>query len=813
MTEPRDDGLEQLVGSALRHRAAGAPDRPDLAAVKTRAARRQRVRRRAGAGSSALALAVVVAVVASTVGRTPAGNSTAASSQGGVVLLPSQLLRGGPMTGRLVLPLTGALDAGSLQLSSQSLSGGLGVGAAAQGPATTFSSSRPASNGSSHGGTPAPASQTVDVPPGSAQTLDRLATHVSPDGVIASTFYTPNPPASTLPCCTFQGPRPSGSSQAGSAPPTSTTRPQSPRAPSPANSCSPTGEVTIEISDTRAVATFTEPFYGGFSTPLVDVEIGEIGVTEGTPATWVEAEVGASAVEVVMHFADGSTDSVSPGGKVAVLAHLGDAATVLGNGSQASLQVLGSGGVVLATYEIGVGAPAPAPAPAPSKNPSPTHSGLPSTTTGPHTSLPPTGAHQPEHPKAARAAVGQALATALSCSEPPVAQSQAVELGGSFEEVGGAGSSGLFLGDRIFVDQVVFTSGTRAVVSFHVAGAGILDPETLYASATLVGRSWLVSLQSVAPGLQVAPANQDGGVTVAPGGPLYVRTGAGGVTIAVYRAEPASACSGAGCAPAPPSSQCLPTGGVVEEVTTPGAVGIVASPLFANYTTPFIAVGLSIVGEAEGSPATVVATEVGPGVEAVRVATGSGTQSVAPVDGAADTVLAGAPASAIGASGGSLDALGTSGATLATIPLQVDATAPAPASTLPRALPQPGTGPADPAAATAAIDQVFTTVFSCASSPLVRAENIQDNGLFSNPLEQLYVGPFTSLVESVYATVGAVVFRSPTLADVAYTIGFKSDPTLTFSMIGTAILLDGTWRVSYATLCAAVALGGVTCST
>jgi hypothetical protein len=142
----------------------------------------------------------------------------------------------------------------------------------------------------------------------------------------------------------------------------------------------------------------------------------------------------------------------------------------------------------------------------------------------------------------------------------------------------------------------------------------------------------------------------------------------------------------------------------------------------------------------------------------------------------------------------------------------VDANEPAPASSLPRSLPSSGTPPSDPAAARAEIEDVFETVFSCANSPLVRSGDIQDNGMFANPLEQLYLGPYTNLVESVYATVERVVFVDPTLADVSYTIRFHDDPTLTFGMIGTAVSVDGGWRVSYATLCAAVQLGGVSCS-
>jgi hypothetical protein len=719
----------------------------------------------------------------------------------------------GAMTGSLVLPLTGTVQAEGLHFDTQDYSLAAGGASTSRGPEASASVPddrfSAASNGGSSGG--AGPDQSVDVPPGTSQTMHRLSTHVSPDGIIVSTFYAADPsapeplpfaspPTVSSPARSHTGASASGTS-ASVAPP-SCASPSCLSAPGvpvgvsrpPSTSCSSTGELTLELSDTRAVATFTEPFYGGFNTPLIDVEIGELGVTEGSPATWVEAQVGAGARRVLVQFADGAVDSASPARGVAVLASLGDAATTLGKASHAFLEVLAAGGRLLARYSIGVAAPSPS---------VPLPPALPSTSV---TQPPPTGS--------AMKGVTTALTTALSCSEPPVLQSQAVAGGGAFEELGGAGSSGMSPGDRIVVDKVVFSSSTSAAVRFHVYSPGQSDPQNLYADAALVHGAWLVSLDSVAPGLQVAPANQDGDVSVAPGGPLFVHIAGRGVAIAVYRAQRSSpagnGCAGESCTGSP-SATCAPTGGIVEEVTTPGAVGIESAPLFGNYSAPVIGIGLSIVGEAEGAPATVVGVEVGPSVRAVAVHSVTGTQSFTPVAGEVDAVLDGAPSAAFGAAGGSVVALDASGGVVASVPLRVDSTEPAPASSLPTSLPPTGTSPSDPTAATAAIDQAFQTVFSCANSPLVRSGEIQDNGMFANPLEQPYLGPYTSLVESVYATVSQVVFVTPTLADVSYTIAFH-DSTLTFEMIGSAVVADGTWRVSYATLCAAVALGGASCS-
>ncbi|MGO9341342.1 MAG: hypothetical protein ACLP6E_02300 [Acidimicrobiales bacterium] len=847
MNDQPDDPLEQLLRSGLRRHAADAPDNPDPTGVGVRAARYRRRRMIEGAGLAATALVVAAALVFA-VGSSP-GSTTPHQAISTAPHGPNT----GPVTGSLVLPLTGTVQAEGIEFANghdglvpTTLGGGSSDGG------TGYKTSSPPSGLSSNSGGGASGDQSVDVPPGTAQTLDRLSTHVSPDGVIVSTFYAPeaevqpgyqpsggsvavtgSPPnvgasGTAASGTAASGPGGSGSSASSrgntssggnttgtaspplvsspvvSNPVVSSPVPTPGPLPIPVGSCSPTGELTLEMSDTQAVATFTEPFYGGYTDPLIDVEIGEFGVTEQRPATWVEAQVGPRATEVLVHFADGAVDSTSPSKGVAVLAHVGAASTTLGNGTSAYLEVLGARGKVLAKYSIGVGAPSSGSSPGGAPTLPPTVRAVP-------------GASQPASPVAARNAVGRTLETALSCSEPPVAQAQAVYGGGAYEELGGAGSAGLATGDRIAVGSVVFSSSRTAVVSYRVDAPGVSAPTTLHADATLVHGAWLLSLGSVAPGLQVAPANQDGDVAVASGGPLFVHTGAGGVAIAVYRAASSGAtgsssgCDGQACV-GTPDAQCAETGGTVEEVTTPGAVGIESGPLFGNYSTPLISVGLTIVGEPEGAPATVVGAEVGHGVADVELTVGGHAESLTPVDGVVDAVLSGAPSRAIGSKGGSIVAVDGSGAKLAGVPLVVDTSEPAPASSLPRSLPASGTPPSDPAAATAEIDNVFETVFSCANSPLVRSGDIQDNGMFANPLEQLYLGPYTNLVESVYATVNQVVFVDPTLADVSYTIRFHDDPTLTFGMIGTAVSVDGGWRVSYATLCAAVQLGGVSCS-
>ncbi len=233
-----------------------------------------------------------------------------------------------------------------------------------------------------------------------------------------------------------------------------------------------------------------------------------------------------------------------------------------------------------------------------------------------------------------------------------------------------------------------------------------------------------------------------------------------------------------------------------------------SAALFPNYTSALISAAVSTVGGAEGAPATVVGVEVGPQAASVSVTGNAGKVQEAPVDGEAVIVLAGGPSTTLAAAGSQLQVSDSSGNGLGTVPLQVDTAAPSGPSSLPTTLPAPGPqAPADPAAATQAINAAFAAVFDCATPPIQRAEEIQDGSLVVGALEQLDTGPYEALASSSYLDVATVVFESPTVADVAYTLRFHSDAGLTFPMVGQAVIVSGNWRVSYATICAAIELG------
>jgi hypothetical protein len=741
MTHDHDVAFENRLRRMLRGRAASVSASPDDAGLvaAVAAGRKRRQRRQWGAGLSAAAALIV-------------GGSLLATGLGGGAHQTVRATRRGPAHRTvLVLPLSGTIDAsGPLSKVRQHAVSGAASGVSAN-KAADEATSGP-----------------IDVAPSSSALLQRLFAHTSPDGVQVTVF------------------EPSGSGS------TAQTAPDQPEAssgsPAAFRGCLTTTPLTVEVSDFAAVGTYSEPLFSGASGAVVDVQIGEIGVAEGQPATWVLAQTGSGAASVRVQFADGAVDTAPvPTSGVVVLGHRGTPQSALGSGALASVSVLGGGGQILATYGLGV-----------STSP-------PTTGTGP-TSLPPPGPTQPSDVAAATAAVTKALSTALGCTSSPLQRSLDVAGGVALEADPNLSGTGV-----VTVDHVVFTSATSAVAQYDllVYGSGA-ETGPLYADATLTGSSWEVSLSSVAPGLQVTPPNQVGSVTVAPGGPLLVQRWPDGTAVGVYKALPGSqGASGYGTGDA----ACLPAGGIVEEITTPGAVKVLTAPLFPNYTSPLIGAAVSIVGAAEGAPATVVEVEAGSHATTLSVTSASGTATQPMVDGVAVVAEAGDPSSVLGAAGSQLSVNDASGAALETIPLQVDTAQPAGPSSLPSSLPAPGQGPADPQAATQAIDQAFASVFNCATPPIDRVQNIEDGSLVAGALEQLDTGPYEALASSSYITVDHVVFESPTLADVSYTLLFHSDAQLTFPMIGQALVVSGSWRVSYSTVCAAIQLGLGNCQT
>jgi hypothetical protein len=128
-------------------------------------------------------------------------------------------------------------------------------------------------------------------------------------------------------------------------------------------------------------------------------------------------------------------------------------------------------------------------------------------------------------------------------------------------------------------------------------------------------------------------------------------------------------------------------------------------------------------------------------------------------------------------------------------------TTPAPGTTSPS-----GTAPADPAAATAQIKTNWEAFFS-PKTPLADKAKYLENGEQLGALLQSFASD--PRVGQVSAVVTNVTFTSATTATVTYQLSLQGtvvEPNAT----GKAVLQDGVWKVSDASLCGLVALTGNT---
>ena len=117
-----------------------------------------------------------------------------------------------------------------------------------------------------------------------------------------------------------------------------------------------------------------------------------------------------------------------------------------------------------------------------------------------------------------------------------------------------------------------------------------------------------------------------------------------------------------------------------------------------------------------------------------------------------------------------------------------------------------GSAPADPAAATAQIKQNWETFFDPKTSVTDKEKYLQNGSALAPLLQGFAADP---RVGQVSATVTNVTFTSPTEATVTYSLSLQGT-VVEQNATGKAVLENGTWKVSDATLCGLVALTGNT---
>ncbi len=128
----------------------------------------------------------------------------------------------------------------------------------------------------------------------------------------------------------------------------------------------------------------------------------------------------------------------------------------------------------------------------------------------------------------------------------------------------------------------------------------------------------------------------------------------------------------------------------------------------------------------------------------------------------------------------------------------------------PPSLPSPGTEqPADVDAAKGLVASQFEGLFSPDKSFADKASYLDDTTGVENALNAVLSGGFADAAQTAIYQLDGVVFTSATEAWFRYDI--LANNTVFSHRFGTAHLIDGTWKISRATLCQDLALAGGAC--
>jgi hypothetical protein len=143
-------------------------------------------------------------------------------------------------------------------------------------------------------------------------------------------------------------------------------------------------------------------------------------------------------------------------------------------------------------------------------------------------------------------------------------------------------------------------------------------------------------------------------------------------------------------------------------------------------------------------------------------------------------------------------------------PPSIPPTAPSISPTTPPTLPAAGDPPSDPTSARDAVVAAFTQAWDGSSTVEARRAAMQGSDDLSTELDRARQGN-EAMIASMRAIVGDVTFVTPDRAAVVFHVEFQAglvQPTL----LGYAVLDDGTWKVSRETVCAVLSTAaGVSC--
>lgn len=271
-----------------------------------------------------------------------------------------------------------------------------------------------------------------------------------------------------------------------------------------------------------------------------------------------------------------------------------------------------------------------------------------------------------------------------------------------------------------------------------------------------------------------------------------------------------------------PAPWCFESGQLRVSMAGNGIVDVGVAPWFSE---PFKgrAVSAMLLGGNDGSPQWVVVVQAPLDVTTVRIVFADGSSdAVAPQNGIA--VLTGpaepaepvtedgytywldpTPAYEVAFEGGSETvSLGADGVGTWDDPEFEESCTPPPP-----ALPDAGEQPADPAAAESEVRAAMSTLYGIVGSDEVGTEMLDDPTGVAEAREQVQEGGFADDAAGAVATIDELVFTAPAEAWFRYSIDTPGNDFA--NRYGIAVLVDGVWKITRATVCQDLSLAGGDC--
>ncbi len=253
-----------------------------------------------------------------------------------------------------------------------------------------------------------------------------------------------------------------------------------------------------------------------------------------------------------------------------------------------------------------------------------------------------------------------------------------------------------------------------------------------------------------------------------------------------------------------PAPWCFESGQLRVTLTGDGVVDVGGAPWYAEAFEGR-AVSSLMLGANDSNPQWVVVVQTPPGVTNVGVAFEDGsTDETTPQNGFAMLTVPGVLPEPTDSGIDSGDELYGGAIGTWDDPVFLESCAPPPP-----ALPDAGDQPADPAAAEADINAAMAALYGAIGSDGEAGDFLDDASGVAEAREQVQGGGFAADAASATATIDELVFTAPDEAWFRYRV--DTDGNDFSNRYGIAVFVDGSWKITRATVCQDLQLAGGDC--